>query len=72
MLPNRWHEFDPFERADANRLGYLYETLQNDLHFHPEVDDFIAVLSGALEVEFVRREDGTYPPEGHSYPRSED
>ncbi|MFE9445605.1 hypothetical protein ACFYO2_43265 [Streptomyces sp. NPDC006602] len=67
-----WYEFDPAERDDANRLGFLYESLRNHLHFHPAMDDFLVVLSSAFEAEFAHCADGAYPPVGHSYPRQED
>ncbi|MFI2349335.1 hypothetical protein ACH492_20225 [Streptomyces sp. NPDC019443] len=72
MSHKRWYEFDPAERDDANRLGFLYEALRNHLHFHPTVDDFLAVLSSAFETEFAHHADGAYPPVGHGYPRQED
>ncbi|MCX5560753.1 hypothetical protein [Streptomyces sp. NBC_00038] len=71
MCNEQWSEFDPIERDDANRLGYLFEGLQNHLHFHPVIDDFIAVLGSALDAEFIHRAWGTYPPQGHGYPRLE-
>ncbi len=69
MLRKHWSEYNPSERDDANRLGVLYGTLQNHLHFHPVMDDFLTVLSNAFEAEFRHCESGTYPPAGHGYPR---
>ncbi|MGW3407947.1 hypothetical protein [Streptomyces sp. NPDC000888] len=68
MHPNDWYEFDPAERDDVNRLGYLYEGLHNHLHFHPAMDDFLAVLNSAFEAEIAHRANGAYPPVGHGYP----
>ncbi|WP_406353659.1 hypothetical protein [Streptomyces sp. NBC_00658] len=72
MDPMRWYEKDPLEQEDENRLGDLYETLLNHLHFRPERDDFITVVSSALQAEFDYRAAGVYPPLGHTYPRLAD
>ena len=64
-----WFEFTPMERDDANRLGFLFETLQNDVHLGLPVDHFVTVLSDALDSEFAARADGAYPPVGHGYAR---
>ncbi|MFF4504615.1 hypothetical protein [Streptomyces sp. NPDC001401] len=61
--------FTPQERDDNFRLGYLYDTLKNDLHFGLVVDDFTRVVAGALEAECCALGDGQYPPAGHGYPR---
>ncbi|MGW6894354.1 hypothetical protein [Streptomyces sp. NRRL F-5140] len=66
-----WFEFTPVERDDANRLGFLFETLQNDLQLGLVVDHFVMVLTEALDSEFADRADGVYPPAGHGYPRLE-
>ncbi|WP_406414993.1 hypothetical protein [Streptomyces sp. NBC_01614] len=54
-----------------NRLGVLYETLQNDLHLGLAVDDFTTVLACAFEAECFAVSNGLYPPVGHGYPRLE-
>ncbi|MFI6566873.1 hypothetical protein [Streptomyces sp. NPDC050534] len=59
------------ERDDVNRLGVLYETLQNDLYLGLPVDHFVSVLSDTFDSEFLARADGVYPPIGHGYPRLE-
>jgi hypothetical protein len=61
--------FTPEERDDMNRLGFLFETLKNDLHFGLAVDDFITVVAGALEAECIAGVHRQYPPAGHGYPR---
>ncbi|MGC0330618.1 hypothetical protein RKD23_003608 [Streptomyces sp. SAI-170] len=71
MHRKHWTEYSPAERDDANRLGVLYETLLNHLHFHPGHDAFTTVLSEAFAAEFTDRAAGTYPPAGHTYPRLE-
>ncbi|MEU2270735.1 hypothetical protein ABZ568_30875 [Streptomyces olindensis] len=71
MLGKPWFEFTPQERDDANRLGFLFETLQNDMHLGLDTDHFVMVLSDALDSEFAARADGAYPPVGHDYPRLE-
>lgn len=69
-MPSRpWFDFTPQERDDANRLGFLFETLQNDMHLGLETDQFVMVLDDALDSEFAARADGVYPPAGHGYPR---
>ncbi|MFJ1529952.1 hypothetical protein ACIOFV_16245 [Streptomyces mirabilis] len=71
-MPHKpWFEFDPVERDDANRLGFLYEALLNHLHFNPVMDDFTAALNGALNAEFAHRAEGAYPPAGHGYPSAD-
>jgi hypothetical protein len=72
MRRKAWHEYDPTERDDANRLGALFETLLNHVHNHPERDDFVTTLSSAFDAEFAHRAAGIYPPVGHGYPRLED
>ncbi|MFI8238358.1 hypothetical protein ACIF83_14005 [Streptomyces sp. NPDC085866] len=71
---NRKHpdEYTPAERDDVNRLGYLYETFVNDLHFGLKQDAFTAVMAGAFAGEFALIDAGAYPPAGHDYPRLED
>ncbi|MEU8851254.1 hypothetical protein AB0C70_34700 [Streptomyces sp. NPDC048564] len=71
MAGKPWFEFTLAERDDANRLGFLFETLQNDLQLGLVVDHFVMVLTDALDSEFAVRADGTYPPAGHDYPRLE-
>ncbi|MEV8433113.1 hypothetical protein [Streptomyces chartreusis] len=71
MAGKPWFEFTPVERDDANRLGFLFETLQNDLQLGLVVDHFVMVLTDALDSEFADRADGVYPPAGHGYPRLE-
>ncbi|RPF34200.1 hypothetical protein [Streptomyces sp. TLI_185] len=61
--------FTPEERDDNGRLGYLYDTLKNDLHFGLVVDAFVTVVAGALEAECFALNHGQYPPAGHGYPR---
>jgi hypothetical protein len=71
MLGNHWFECTPQEQDDANRLGFLFETLQNDIHLGLDTDPFVMVLRDALDSEFAARIDGVYPPVGHGYPRLE-
>ncbi|MFF0131233.1 hypothetical protein ACFYTG_36900 [Streptomyces mirabilis] len=72
MRGKPWHEYTPPERDDVNRLGALFETLQNELHFGLVVDQFVMVLNCAFQAEFDCHAAGIYPPAGHSYPRLED
>ncbi|MGW3066225.1 hypothetical protein ACWDA8_22640 [Streptomyces sp. NPDC001130] len=69
MLGKPWFDGTPQERDDVNRLGFLFETLHNDLHYGLPMDHFITVVSDALEAEFAARADSSYPPAGHGYPR---
>ncbi|MFD7404070.1 hypothetical protein ACFV7R_15645 [Streptomyces sp. NPDC059866] len=71
MAGKPWFELTPVERDDANRLGFLFETLQNDLQLGLVVDHFVVVLTDALDSEFATRAEGAYPPAGHGYPRLE-
>lgn len=57
------------EVDDMNRLGFLYDTLRNDLYFGLVVDEFTTVVAGALEAECLAGSNGQYPPAGHGYPR---
>ncbi|MGW2515960.1 hypothetical protein ACWC09_02800 [Streptomyces sp. NPDC001617] len=57
------------ERDDMNRLGFLYETLKNDLHGGLAPDAFTLVVLGAPEAECIAGINGQYPPVGHGYPR---
>lgn len=65
------YEHTPLEHDDVNRLGFLFEGLQNELHFGLAVDSFVTVLSSAFQAEFDCRAAGVYPPAGHGYPRLE-
>ncbi|MFE7646447.1 hypothetical protein [Streptomyces phaeoluteigriseus] len=71
MARKHWYDYDPAERDDANRLGVLFETFLDHLHFHPERDAFTTALSDAFDAEFTHRAAGVYPPAGHGYPRLE-
>jgi hypothetical protein len=61
--------FTPQQRDDNYRLGYLYDTLRNELHFGLAVDEFVEVVAGALDAECRALGEGVYPPPGHGYPR---